>query len=251
MSDLKRQNKQEGILQNKKAFLFIYPIPEYINKEIKSKALTFKKPFMDYLSLRHESLARDLKKSFGEEYEKQCEEEFREFYKEKLNLCINLRYRQNDFSVFYALFDNHLISNVMETQPGDKILRVGKDFNSFNVKTEDDSNYPNPDLLLDQLTEFQTLTLAGFHVIDCVDRFAKRACERKFNVLVDEDLTENFTSLILEEGFRLDVYPSIIYLENYFGSYFEIEKYLNERIGKPWLWQDRDTLMGLPFFDAY
>jgi len=250
MSDLKRQNKQEGVLQSKKAFLFIYPIPEYINQEIKEKAISFKNPYLNHLALRYESVAEEVKKNMQKEYIVECEKEFKQFYKEKLNLCINLRYRQKGFSIVYALFDRHQISDVIELQPGDTILRVGRDFVSFNTELPDGSNYPNLDFLLDQLNEFQMLRLAGFHMWDCVNKFAKRAYERGFDTLVDEDLTEFFTSHILKKDFRLDIYPSIIYMD-YFKKYFDIEMYLEKRRGKPWLWQNYDELLELPYFEPY
>ena len=244
--ETKPVSKQAENKQGKKAFLFIYPIPEYINQEIKNRAILFKTPYLKYMFEGRKEEAEELIKSRGEE----CEKEFREFYKEKINLCINLRYRQKGFSIIYALFDKHPMSMVVDLYPGDKVLRVGKDFASFNTKTQDGSNYPNPDLLLDKLTEFQTLRFGGFHLWDCVNRFAGRAYERGFDTLVDEDLTELFTSNILKKDFRLDIYPSIIYTDH-FKRQIDMEEYLNARRGKPWFWQDYDKLLELPYFDNY
>ncbi|MGM5488181.1 MAG: hypothetical protein ACQESG_04495 [Nanobdellota archaeon] len=77
------------------------------------------------------------------------------------------------------------------------------------------------------------LRLGGFHLWDCVERVAKRAYNRGLDVLVDEDLTELFTSRMQLPEFRTDRYPCYRAPEH---PYYQ--EFLHQRKGKPWLWQD-------------
>lgn len=164
-----------------KEFAFLYPIPEHINYEIENHGW-------------HEEGNENFKKRYGY----------------TLNQCIDLRYRQNGFGINWIIFDNHPISDVINVQVSDRIIEVGLDYKTHTTEQLDRTFlYPDPDHILDKLPKSKTLTIAGFHMWDCVERLAKRAYERELDVLVDEDLTEFFAGRLNDPDFRIDRYPSI------------------------------------------
>ena len=105
------------------------------------------------------------------------------------------------------MFKGHAISDIIELiefRPTDRIIEVDIDFKTHTTK-RDDGTYPYPDndLLLNKFGETEALIIAGFHIWDCAEKLARRAYERKSNVLADEDLTELFgfsKELFLETG---------------------------------------------------
>lgn len=187
-----------------KEFIFLYPIPEYINHSIKNNDFD--------------------------------EENFREIYSEKLNKSIDERYRQKGFGVNYVIFDGHEISDVVKTRKTDRIIEAGVDFKTHTTKQVDGSYiYPNPDDVLNRLGNLSTVRVAGFHLWDCVEKMARRAHQRGCNVLVDEDLTELFGAVIRDENFRTDRYPN--YNPRKHGSVM-FDMFMSARKGVPWLWQE-------------
>jgi hypothetical protein len=84
--------------------------------------------------------------------------------------------------------------------------------------------------------EIEHLRVAGFHIWDCVEKFAKEAHGSGVDVLIDEDLTEFLTSRIRsKKGFKRAVYPSYnprLYGRNSFNQF------MRARRGKPWFWQE-------------
>ncbi len=179
-----------------KKFVFLYPIKEYIDFEIKN---SFR---------RIENLP--------------------EVYKKNLNKCIDLRYRKKDFGINYVVFKNSLVSEIIDLREDDKIISAEIDY-----KTHKKWIYPNPDFVIDKLGKPEELIVSGFHMWDCVEKFAKRAFERGIKTLVDEDLTEFFVSRIAREDFKFEEYPNFNPRNK---EKFFFESFMEARKGKPWLW---------------
>ena len=193
-----------------KQFIFLYPIPEYINHAIEN---------------------------YGR-FEEGGIEAYRQRSMHILNQCIEVRYRQQGFGITYAIFDGHTISDVIELQPLDRIIEVGMEYRTHTTPQPEGSyRYPDPDYILDQMGEMKLIRISGFHMWDCVEKLARRAYERGLDTLVDEDLTEFFTHCLTDENFRVDTYPTYNPRE---GDDSASERWLNHfldaRKDKPWLW---------------
>jgi len=196
------------MIKKMKQFIFLYPIPEFIDFEIENYAWS----------------------------EKEESDAFRKRYKITLNKCIDTRYRQKGFEINYAVFDKSPISRVIEFKQLDKVIEVGLDFKTHKTK-QSDGKYPylNQDHILNQLNKTHVIRIAGFHMWDCVEKLAKRAYERKLDVLVDEDLTEFFCVRLRDPDFKIDKYPTYNprkHQESMFNLFTQVRK------EKPWLWQD-------------
>ncbi|MBI4653068.1 hypothetical protein HY750_02340 [Candidatus Kuenenbacteria bacterium] len=155
-----------------KEFVFLYPIPEIINFE-KIKNYSWHK--------------------------KECGN--------RLNECVDQRYRQKNFRINWIIFDDCDVSEVIELQPSDKIIKVG-----LNFKTHIAENvYPDQDYILGQLEDdVRIIRIAGFHMWDCVDKLAKRAHEIRLDTLVDEDLTEFFPWRLNDRNFKTGKYTGFV-----------------------------------------
>lgn len=189
-----------------KEFIFLYPISEIIDFEIKNHGWM----------------------------EKGGIEIFRQKYKTILNQCINFRYRQKDFGINYAIFNGSSVSNVIELQKTDKTIEVGLDFKTHTTKQVDGKYlYPDSDYIINQLSGARIIRIAGFHMWDCVERLARRAYEKGLDILVDEDLTEFFTRRLKDPDFKVDQYPNYNARQKPF-----FEAFMEARKGKPWLWQN-------------
>ncbi|MBU4224009.1 hypothetical protein KJ934_02205 [Patescibacteria group bacterium] len=186
-----------------KYFIFLYPIPEIIDFEIKNNGW----------------------------HEKGGINGFKRKYKKTLNRCIDIRYRQKGYTIVYALFNGHQISDIIEKQPSDKIIEVGIDFHTHTSKRL----YPDQDHILNQLNGAQVIRIAGFHMWDCVEKLAKRAYKKGLDVLVDEDLTEFFAWRIKAIDFRIDKY-STYNAKKYQGTM--LKDFMEARKHRPWLWQN-------------
>lgn len=190
-----------------KEFAFLYPIPEHINYEIENHGW-------------HEGGNEKFKKRYGD----------------VLNKCIDLRYRQKDFGINFITFNHHPISDIINVQISDRIIEVDIEYKTHTTERPDGTFlYPNQDKILDQLPKTKTLTIAGFHLWDCVEKLAKRAWERNLDVLVDEDLTELLVGkMLFDSDFRIDKYPT--FNPRQLGEFW-FKNFMNLRKGKPWLWQ--------------
>ena len=148
-------------------FIYLYPIEEYFTTEIE----------------RHElySLSKPIDNK-----------PFSKTYFDTLNAAIFLRYRQNNFGINWVTFDDRGIHPEVDVRNEDKIIKVSMDFITHSTE-RGDGTYPYPDneVLLDQIPE-EYMVISGFHMWDCVEKFAKTAHKRGLDVLVDEDLTECF-----------------------------------------------------------
>lgn len=187
-----------------KEFVFLYPIPEYMEAAIGSYG-------------RHSPA-------------------FRRRWKTSLNASIDQRYRQNDFGINFVIFDGHTTSDVVDIRPTDRVIEAGVDFATHIKKQPDGSHiYPDPGRVLDVLTGVTELRVGGFHLWDCVEKTTIAAYERGIDVLVDEDLTEIFGLVMRRSSFRPDTYPT--FKPRSMGK-VEFELFMMPRKGRPWLWQD-------------
>lgn len=184
-----------------KEFVFLYPIPQIINFEVKNHGWS----------------------------EKGGVDAFRKKYSDVLNRCIDQRYRQKGFGINYAIFDDCVVSKVINLRPGDKIIKVGID---FKIHTAEKA-YPNQEYILNQLNKISIIRIAGFHMWDCVEKMAKCAYGKGLNVLVDEDLTEFFSGRLNDKDFRIDKYPTYKPRRHGMFKYF-----MEAREQRPWLWQN-------------
>jgi len=185
-----------------RTFIFLYPIPEIIDFEVKKGMNLYR-----------------------------CSKEFRKTYADKLNECIDKRYRQNGFEINFAVFDGSSVSDVIRLQKKDRVIEVGLDFKTHTTKKA----YPDNDFILYQLNGCSIIRIAGFHLWDCVGKLAKRAYEKGLEVLVDEDLTELFAGRLKDLDFRVDKFPCYDARKD-MGDYFDM--FMEARKGKPWLWQN-------------
>lgn len=187
-----------------KEFIFLYPIPQIINFEVKNHGWS----------------------------EKEGIDGFRKKYRDALNECIDKRYRQKGFGINYAIFDDCIVSDIINPLPEDKIIKVGIDFKTHTAEKV----YPSQEYILRQLGEVSVIRIAGFHMWDCVEKLAKCAYENEkgLDVLVDEDLTEFFSRRLSDKNFRIDKYPT--YQPNKLGSMFQA--FMEARKQRPWLWQN-------------
>ncbi|MFA5259406.1 MAG: hypothetical protein WC979_06785 [Candidatus Pacearchaeota archaeon] len=229
-------------MQDKKAFLFMYPQKDILDFEIRNHSWSY-----DFSELQKEFEAR-LKATVGKtglrmlqrEYSEKAAQLFRPIYSQALNKSIDLRYRKNGFRIFYALLNDAQLSETITLHPEDRVVYTGMDIKTHRTP-DANGNYPYPseDFILDKLGEITKLVVSGFHLNDCVQRVAKRAYERKIDVLVDEELTELFGHNIRRPEFNPQRYPSINLLELIADP--EFFKIINEkRKERPWLynWQE-------------
>ncbi len=221
-----------------KAFVYLYPQIDIMDSELRKGSITLK------VWPREKEFARRTRMVTSEEgmqlLRKEATEdmtkEFRKIYEPLLNASIDVRYRQNGYSVFFALLDGTNISDVIDVRPVDRIIYVGMDEKTHRTAgTNGRFPYPDQDYILNQLGPVSTLRISGFHMWDCVTRLAKRAHARNLDVLVDEDLTEFFGWRIKDADFRVDKYPTY---DARGLDKWKFEQFIEARKGKPWLWQD-------------
>jgi len=214
-------------------FAFIYPTDEIFNQELSNHPVpnqiisqwTRDREHLFLPKIQAVKSQREVRKIQAEVRREQAEL-FRPTYSQKLNSCINHRYRKNNFQVYWVSTSQEPISSVVQVHPEDHLID-----DNANGKT-----YANPDFILDQILPVDRLVLAGFHLGDCVERIARRAHKRRINVLVDEDLTEFFAWRLMDPDFRIKTYPT--YNPQKGNRISSFEHFMRIRKGKPWLYQD-------------
>ncbi|MBI5060877.1 MAG: hypothetical protein HZB67_01030 [Candidatus Aenigmarchaeota archaeon] len=193
------------------AFLFMYPIPDYIEYEIKQNSWAM-----------NEREKADYLKKCG------C-----------INDLIDGRYRQNGFSINYALFsqdskDNH-VSGLIKQHPADRIIHVGVTRDDLRRKI-----YPSEEFIISQVDPSE-LVIAGFHAHDCVERVARYAYGKGIPTTVDDDLTQDFFFYVKHDWVSLDSHG----LEKQISTSLErsimdkelLEEIVSYRSQMPWLRQ--------------
>lgn len=188
-------------------FLFLYPIDKIFDFEIQNHGW----------------------------HEKGGVEAYKSKYATTLNRCIDERYRQKGYVITFALFNDEIISEIIKLEESDRLIYVGLNFATHTTKLPNgEFPYPDNDVILGKLEDVSHLRVAGFHMWDCVERLAKRAYERKINVLVDEELTEFFGWRLKDDDFRTDKYPT--YDPRKLGE-VNFKWFMEARKNRPWLWQ--------------
>jgi len=218
-----------------KQFIFMYPIPEIIDYEVKKGAYGSRETEKEFLERMDAADSDEEREEIRKEAVAHIRAEYRKLYGNTLNECINTRYRENGYAISYAVFDGSPISDVIDLRDSDKTIEVGLNFKTHTTKQADGKfPYPDNDYILDQI-DADTLRIAGFHAWDCVDKLAKRSYECGLDTLVDEDLTELFTGRLIDPDFRIDRYPT--YNPRRYGEDM-YEMFMEARIKRPWLWQE-------------
>ena len=194
-------------MKKKNQFLFLYPIKEYFDVGLGKDAFAY---------LANKGLLENTPQEIINEYNRAKTQEeklkiqkadyerrikiFKPIYSEMINRCISQRYRQDSFEINFAVFDDCEVDcSVIDVLRTDRTLRVGVTKEQhFSKKI-----YPSQDYILNQLSKNTGhLRIAGFHTWDCVEKLAKRAYERKIDVLVDEDLTQFFVARVITDDFK-------------------------------------------------
>lgn len=188
-----------------KQFLFMYPIDDYFDFEVKNHSYGFSYTTKDKEHLK--KIDKIIKSKKNREQKKKeilelDKEAFGVIYKHKLNYCIDRRYRENNFHINWALFSDLQISNFIEVKTFDSLIDVGITFTDHISRKE----YPLESSIFNKIGFTQELIVGGFHRWDCVKRIAKYAHQKGIKTLVDEDLTEFFGRKIQEEHFIAESY---------------------------------------------
>lgn len=226
-------------MEKKDQFLFLYPISEYFDWEIKNNATSFYPAKLSQARLeefwRRLSWASDKQeeRAVREGVNQQSYEKFYFAYRSAFNSCVDRRYRQDGFGINWVVFKGSEVSSVVDLIAGDRILEADV---SYEVHVKE-KRYANTDFILDQLDQKSLghLRVAGFHMFDCVEKLAKRAHERKMDILVDEDLTNFFSSIMKSVPHaRVGCYPSH-HPEDFPNR--RLSEFMRPRKGKPWYWQ--------------
>ena len=190
----------------KKSFVFLYPINEKFDVAVESYS-----------------------------YGKETPKKFRKRCKEYINEIIDLRYRKKGFQVNYAVYSDTRVSDMIDLKGGDTILNVGLTLNKHKIKVNGEHLYPVDNASILEKLNPDILRIGGFFMWDCVEKLAKRAHERRIDVLVDEDLTEFMFNRVFDKKLDRKKYnPKYILKDKIFTK----EKFLEVRRERPWLFND-------------
>jgi len=200
-----------------KRFLFLYPIREYIDREITDAP-------------------DDL------------------FALERFNEIIDARYRQCGYQINWLLFSVESRPNIPDLSLIDPRIRIhAKDrIISAGLSRERHRKYiyPSCKKILVQLNPASELVLGGFHQTDCVDKIARAAHHNGLVVIVDEDTTDQFFKtarlqrippvMRTREEYAIDFRALLESMDNVFSHEMTaraIQEHYAERGQKPWLVQ--------------
>jgi len=172
-----------------KRFVFLYPQEDIFSYEIEKGSILVTDKWEEE---RSNILDEEFRTAIGQSKEalqakarKDRTSYFTPIYKKQLNQCINQRYRNQGFEVNYFLLDGGELSPIIDRGRNDRVLFVGMDAKTHRTKRADETYpYPDQDYMLDQVLPANHIRVAGFHMWDCVEKFARRAHERGVDVLV-------------------------------------------------------------------
>lgn len=163
---------------NKKVFLYLYPIEEYMSSLISEK---------------HEAL-------------------------KKLNECIQKRYRDKGYKVVFAMYpdkkmygisfkdEDRIIYTDVSFEEATSIDEKGNKILNFTPK------YPSEDFLIKQLGKVEKLMIGGFHAQSCVKRVGESALNSGIDTIIDLDMTDLFFRLYKDKNyFRSEDYNLLRY----------------------------------------
>jgi hypothetical protein len=221
-----------------KVFLYLYPQQDILDLEVEKGSYRIREyPQKTELESKYKTARTDKQRlEIKNKILRIRLVESKKWYKLTLNACIDKRYRQQGYNVFFALLDGTRISDVVDIKQNDKIIYVGMDAKTHRTQRQDGSYlYPDNDRILVQLGNVWKLTVSGFHMWDCVEKVAKAAHDKGIDTLVDEDLTEFLVHNINNPNFVLNKYQMAD-----LSKLNESEKraFLKAREGKPWLLRD-------------
>lgn len=144
-----------------------------------------------------------------------------EQYMQTLNQCIDERYRQQGYGVYFSVYPDTSPDPDVVVRQNDTLLLYDMSFSAHTAKLVDGSNvYPDEDHLLDQLGDVRSVRIAGVHREDCVSRVARMALERGMEVSIDAELDEWFGKQVFSPDFDPahyvpETYPNSVELQNW------------------------------------
>ena len=163
---------------NKRIFLYLYPIEEYMSSLMIEKDEAIK----------------------------------------KLNECIQKRYRDNKYEVVFALYPDKEIYGIFTKDEDriiytdisfEEATLIGK---NGNKKINFEPKYPSEKFLIEQLGKVDKLAIGGFHAQDCVKRVGEFALKSGIDTIIDLDMTDFFFHLYKDKNyFRIEEYNPIRY----------------------------------------
>lgn len=234
-----------------KAFVFAYPIPEYIDHSIESAGYLVTKRVTGYLIKRDKiSLAElakqtaantDYIKALRVEHRALTRQILQQLFYSKMDRAIDERYRSKGYQVHWVMFAGHQFSPLIIRHSADRVIEVELTFKQHTSKGNDGTYpYPNADNIVRTLTDHSDVVVAGYHANDCVDKIAAAAHKAGHRTLVDEELTHFFLPEQDDPDFKVYKYPSVRH--KYLSSTEPYDKISRahrayEQIIRPWLYQ--------------
>ncbi len=234
-----------------KAFVFAYPIPEYIDHSIESAGYLVTKRVTAYLMKRDKITLSELAKQTeaNTDYIKARRREHKAFTRQilqqlfygKMNRAIDERYRSDGYKVHWVIFAQHQFSPLIIRDAEDKIIEVDLTFKQHTSKRADDTYpYPNAQTIVENLSGYDEVVVAGYHAHDCVDKIAAAAHAAGHTTLIDEELTHFFLPDAHDPDFKVHQYPSVVH--KYLKSTKRYDRISRahrayEQIARPWLYQ--------------
>lgn len=150
-----------------KIFLFLYPI----------------KSFFDFTAKRYSKTFKDKETNLG-----------------RINKIIDIRYRQNGYTVCWILTGKEenvlkpelsLFSDYLKEGEGDALISSGVSRSVIGKE----GKLPDYEFILFQLRDVKEAVIGGFHQWKCVDGLARYFHNKGIPVTVDEDTTDAFSKL--------------------------------------------------------
>lgn len=233
------------------AFVFAYPIPEYIDHDIKLAQSYVTKRVSKYMMARDGLSHKDLEKmtaaedprldTMRQEHLARTRQIVRQLFHGVFNRAIAERYRDNSYKIYWVMFDQHEYSPLITVEPEDVRINAGMTFKEHTTRRPD-RTYPYPDFsrIPSHLSGAAKVIVAGYHVKDCVDKIAASCHQAGHDTLVDEELTEYFWRDYFRGGLQVHHYPSVT--PPYMTSKSRFDKIVrahrrHEQLMKPWLYQ--------------
>lgn len=233
------------------ALVFAYPIAEYIEHGIDTAQCYVVKRVSKFMMTRDGLSRKDLEEMTAaedprlllmrREHHMRTRQILRQTFQGVFNRAIEERYRNQDYRVYWVMFDQHQYSPLITIQPDDVRINAAMSFKEHTHRRPD-GTYPYPDFnkIPNHIADAKKVVVAGYHIKDCVDKIAAACYRSGHETLVDEELTEYFWRDYFRGGLRVHKYPSVV--PPYMRSKTTIDKVTRarrkqEQSDKPWLYQ--------------